>query len=153
MRVFAVRMKTGWALDYPESAEFYHAHLKVLVCLICGFTSQSTTMVMSRRLVNLTTLFLSTCDQVRPKPACSASGATGHHAFIQNLGISTIASKSILLSRERITQTLIRLRGYIFFSIRLQIIATCKIFCLEPAHSKIYKIAFGLKTQSALSDP
>ena len=28
-----------------------------LACLICGFTSQSTTMVMSKRSVNLTTLF------------------------------------------------------------------------------------------------
>ena len=28
------------------------------VCLICGFTSQSTTMVISRWSVNLTTLFL-----------------------------------------------------------------------------------------------
>ena len=32
--------------------------ISLFVCLICGFTSQSTTMFMSRRSVNLTTLFL-----------------------------------------------------------------------------------------------
>ena len=31
---------------------------KFFVCLICGFTSQSASMVMLRRSVNLTTLFL-----------------------------------------------------------------------------------------------
>ena len=43
------------ALEPVGAKEVLGCHL---ICLICGFTSQSTTMVMSRRSVNLTTLFL-----------------------------------------------------------------------------------------------
>ena len=40
----------------PQNTEFRNN--SDFVCLVCGFTSQSTAMVMSRQSVNLTTLFL-----------------------------------------------------------------------------------------------
>ena len=45
------------------------------------------------------------CDQVRFKPACSATDTS------QSLEISAIASRGIILSRQRTTKALIRLRG------------------------------------------
>ena len=44
------------------------------------------------------------CDQVRLKPACSATGTS------QGLGILDIASTDIILSKQRTTKALIRLR-------------------------------------------
>ena len=45
------------------------------------------------------------CDQVRLKPVCSASETS------YGLEISAIASRRIILSRQRTTKALIRLRG------------------------------------------
>ena len=47
----------------------------------------------------------SVCDQGRHKPACAATEAR------QRLEISDIGTRSSVLSRERITKALIRLRG------------------------------------------
>ena len=46
------------------------------------------------------------CDQVRLEPACAATEAS------QRLEISDLETRSIILSRQRITKTLIRLPGH-----------------------------------------
>ena len=67
------------------------------------------------------------CDEVRLKPACSATETS------QGLEILDIASIDIILSKQRITKALIRLRG-------------CR-FSHDVAHitSKVLKFAACLK--------
>ena len=49
--------------------------------------------------------FFGVCDQVRLKPACSATETS------KSLEILGIETRGIILSRQRTTKTLIRLRG------------------------------------------
>ena len=75
--VFAGRLVIVLVLSSCAVAHvlYYHAtpyhNDPLFVCLICGFTSQSTTMVMSRRSVNLTTiLFLGRLPKLLTSTKC-----------------------------------------------------------------------------------
>ena len=56
--IFVISLSVNQLELTSENEVFGGLAFYVFVCLFCGLTSQSTTMVMSRRSVNLTTLFV-----------------------------------------------------------------------------------------------
>ena len=75
-------------------------------------------------------------DKVRLKPACSAPGTS------YNLEISSIASRGIILSRQRTTKALIRLRGRTGWSAPLLFAYGINSFSHEVAHFILTLVIF-----------
>ena len=98
----AVRMKRAWVLSYPLIAP-----RRLMVLYRGSYSDSRRHLCHIEHELSLVTRkpVVRVCDQVRHKPDCAAKEARWR------LGISDIETRKMMLSRQRTTKALIRLRG------------------------------------------
>ena len=163
IRVFAVRLKKPWVLSYPFNAQrmprliwVFTGRTLILLVLSChgSCVKRGHTRIRSAKrqltAANMLLLLLSllshvtrkpvfgVCDQGTLKPACAATEAR------QRLETLDIETRGIILSGQRTTKTLIRLRGCTGWSASLLFAYGINRFSHDVARCSYYLLSLAL---------